>query len=243
MSFVAAEVGRHTAGERPLLSLVAEGIDRPTSLAKGWTIADLRMEGVDSRETIVPQQHQAVIIVLAPPENQKTAPQSLREGVRDIANHCHERPADFSDAALRALRRVAQSVGRKIRITLSAGQGEGQSVALDEALARHIDGWLSGQSASIGTVEGKLELISIHNKLRFTIYGRDGLRVECLFPETMLAQVKSALGERVCLRGRIRYRRDGKPATVEAQYLKTLSLSAQTPIPKNFWSGDSGVNL
>ena len=81
----------------------------------------------------------------------------------------------------------------------------------------------------MGSVEGKLELISIHDRLRFTIYGRGGLRIECLFPEAMLGQVKSALGERVCLRGKVRYRKDGKPATVEARVLKTLKASAQLP--------------
>lgn len=223
LSFVANEVGRHFVA----------AVEEPTGgMAKGWRIVDVQtMAPTAVLEGALPDERQrhAVALLLAPPFDQKGAPSRLRAGVRAIAEGCEERPDGFSDAALRALRRVAQTGGRKIRVTLSAGEGQGEALSLDEAFARHIDSWLGGKSASIGSVEGKLELISIHDRLRFTIYGRGGLRVECLFPETMLGQVKGALGERVCLRGRVRYRKDGKPATVEARHLKTMAAANRLP--------------
>jgi hypothetical protein len=243
MSFVASEVGRQLSGEK----LVAEGEAGANGTgshgAKGWHIADVQIEAPPEDGTSKARQHHAVALLLMPPENNREVPQRVREGVRDIAAQCEERPEGFSDSALRALRRVGQSVGRKIRVTLSAGQGQGEAIALDESLARHIDGWLNGQIAAVGSVEGKLELISIHNRMRFTIYGRDGLRVECLFPETMLTQVKAALGERVCLRGPIRYRRDGKPATVEVQVLKSLRQPAQIPALEQLCAGSIGASI
>lgn len=237
ISYVAAEVGRALrGGDTGLLTEAANG------LAKGWSITDALFERPGDFVADRPMeelQHYAVALVLAPPEHLTLVPSRVRQGVRDIAAKCEERPEGFSDAALRALRRVAHNVGRKVRVTLSAGLGEGHAVALDESLARHIDGWLNGQNAAIGSVEGKLELISIHDRLRFTIYGREGLRIECLFPEAMLAQVKGALGERVALRGRIRYRRDGKPATVEARVLKTMRPASQLPTVESVLEGIS----
>jgi hypothetical protein len=227
VSFVAADVGHNIANTGS-----AEPTEDPATLAKSWRIVDVQIEAPNEAfryGVIVGRQHHAVALQLAPPDGQEDAPTHVRQGVWDIAVKCTDRPAGFSDNALRSLRRVAHNTGRKIRVTLSAGQGEGHAVALDEAFARHIDGWLNGQTSSVGSVEGRLELISIHDRMRFTIYGRSGLRVECLFPEAMLTEVKAALGERVCLRGRIRYRRDGLPATVEAQFLKTLPLPAQIP--------------
>jgi hypothetical protein len=86
----------------------------------------------------------------------------------------------------------------------------------------------------LGSVEGSLDVISIHNRLRFTVYERssssgEGARIECLFPEALLGQVKTALGERVCIRGRVRYRKDGVPATVEAHWLRVLRPLDQLP--------------
>jgi hypothetical protein len=81
----------------------------------------------------------------------------------------------------------------------------------------------------MGSIDGTLEIISIHNRPRFTIYGRNALRVECLFPEAMLSQVKAALGERVAIRGRISYRRDGLPSTMEANFLRPLPAVKHSP--------------
>jgi hypothetical protein len=165
---------------------------------------------------------QSIALVIAPPLSQRTAVQQVREGVRSIHARNPQRPEGFTDAALRALRRAAYLSGPKLRITLSSGQGEGEAVPLDAALVAQIDSWLAGQRNAIGSVEGKLEVISVHNRLRFTLYGGRGERIECLFQETLLPQVKSALGERVCIRGRVHYRKDGVPATVEAQRLHLM---------------------
>lgn len=234
LSSVAAEVGRHLAGEEaqagaPLTGSQMDGGTNSGGIARGWRIADMQIDAPTENGTSDGRRHHAAALIVVPPKAHKGAPQRVREGVREIAERCEERPVGFSDASLRSLRRVGQSVGRQLRVTLSAGQGKGEAIALDDTLAHHIDGWLNGQIASMGSVEGKLEIISIHNRPRFTIYGREGLRVECLFPEAMLPQVKSALGERVCLRGQIRYRRDGKPATVEVQLLKVQRLALQIP--------------
>jgi hypothetical protein len=172
-------------------------------------------------------------MTIAPPTGGERTAQQVREGIRSIHAGVPERPEGFSDAALRNLRRVALTAGRRFHVSVSAGQGEGEAVSFDAAMVAHIDSWLAGRLDAIGSIDGTLEIISIHNRPRFTIYGRNALRVECLFPEAMLPDVKAALGERVSIRGRIRYRRDGLPATVEASCLRPLRSSASLALAGN----------
>ncbi|MBV9470143.1 MAG: hypothetical protein JOZ57_12985 [Abitibacteriaceae bacterium] len=177
--------------------------------------------------------------MIAPPSAQRQAARRVREGIGLIQARCDVRPPGFTDAALRSLRRVAALSVRQLRVSVSAGRGAGEAIELGAATVAQIDTWLSGQRDSIGTVEGTLEIISIHNRLRFTIYerrrgadrsgGAEAARIECLFPEALLPQIKTALGERVCIRGRVHYRKDGVPATVDAQWLRVLRPLPQLP--------------
>lgn len=54
-------------------------------------------------------------------------------------------------------------------------------------------------------------------------------RIECLFPETLLPQVKMALRERVCIRGRVHCRWGGMPDLVGAHSLRVLRPLEQLP--------------
>ena len=239
LAFVAAEVGR-------MISLSAEAGSATTStyfpspgaafeeagfglpdLPNGWSIVRAESGGESAETARV--EGQSVALVIAPPQAQREAVQCVRAGVREIQAGVPERPAGFSDAALRGLRRAATLSGRQLQVSLSSGQGEGEAVALDATTVAQVDGWLSGQRDAIGSVEGHLDVISVHNRPRFTIYGRHGERIECLFEAALLPEVKSALGERVCIRGRVTYRKDGIPATVEARWLRQLRPQSQSP--------------
>lgn len=211
-------------------------------LPSGWHIVDAQYSGpvptlaggaargLDGRHSVA--------LVIAPPPAQRAAAQQVREGIRAIQSRCEERPAGFSDTALRSLRRVAALSSRQLRVSVSAGRGKGEAVELGAETVAQIDAWLSGQRDAVGSVEGTLEIISIHNRPRFSIYerrlgpGRSGgspVRVECHFPETLLPRIKMALGERVCIRGRVHYRKDGVPATVDVQWLRVLRPLEQLP--------------
>lgn len=217
MLTVAEEVGRSLA-EQPQ----TDGNGATGSL--NWHLAGLNYEGPSLLDGIKVPEHEAQLkadIILAPATPSRTA-QHIRESIRAIHNRCDERPEGFTDNALRCLRRVAVMSGRKYRVSVSAGQGAGQAIWLDEQIVAQVDSWLRGQRDAVGSVEGTLEIISIHTKPRFTIYWRGGTRIECQFPETMLPEVAAALGKRVRIRGHIWYRRDGQPAMVEATYLRPL---------------------
>jgi hypothetical protein len=253
---VAMEVGQNlafsTQGVRASAGLPGSGMGTPDprqdgissdyhsdEACAGWRIVRTQSTGsqeggsIDGWEDLGNVPGQSVALVIAPPVSQRTAAQAVREGVRSIHARDPQRPEGFTDAALRALRRAASLSGRQVQITLSSGQGEGAAVPLDTTVVAHIDSWLAGQRNAIGTVEGKLDVISVHNRLRFTIYGVHGERVECHFQEALLPLVKSALGERVCIRGRVHYRKDGVPASVEAQWLRLQGSTRELAQPWN----------
>jgi hypothetical protein len=235
--FVASEVGRalnnEGSADEALPNELPANWESPQSIGKNW-----RIEGSECRTALqgVPAftpstraplstagaSRSTAALIIAPPPGQSHIAAVLHDGIRAIHLGVPERPTGFSDAALRSLRRVSLMSGRRFYVTISAGYGDGEAVALDAAVALHIDMWLAGRLDAMGSIDGTLEIISIHNRPRFTVYGRGAQRVECLFPEAMLPEVKSALGERVAIRGRIRYRRDGKPATMDARCLRLL---------------------
>lgn len=234
LSFVAAEVGRivtRTGGPAP-----KNGAAPPLAIneneetvvnyyserSSGWTISQAESLELSLKAPGGYSDWQTVALVIAPPVAQQHVVPQIREGIRSIHAGNPQRPEGFNDAALRSLRRAAALSGKSLRVSLSSGHGEGEAIALDSDVVTQIDSWLAGRRDAIGSVEGKLDVISVHNRLRFTIYGGRGERIECLFNESLLPQVKGALGERVSIRGLVAYRKDGVPATVEAQWLRLL---------------------
>lgn len=247
LAYTAAEVGRtSTTLDKGDLTLLDDDVMAPSGMTSeamppGWHIVDAQYSG--PAESLLsegaPAGRHAVALVIAPPAAQRQAARQVREGIALIQGRCEIRPPGFTDAALRSLRRVAALSMRQLRVSVSAGRGAGEAVELGSETVAQIDTWLAGQRDALGSVEGTLEIISIHNRLRFTIYerrpgagrsnGAEATRIECLFPEALLPKIKMALGERVCIRGRVRYRRDGIPATVDAQWLRVLAPLAELP--------------
>lgn len=144
LATTAAEVGRTAStaedGALPLpnTGLLPPEEVPPQEMPPGWHIVDAdysgpaeslatgAMDGLSGRHS--------VSLVIAPPPAQRAAAQQVREGIRAIQARCEERPAGFSDAALRSLRRVAMLSARQLRVSVSAGRGEGEAVELGDAV-------------------------------------------------------------------------------------------------------------
>jgi hypothetical protein len=72
--------------------------------------------------------------------------------------------------------------------------------------------------SEIGSLEGRLEVLSIHRKNYFAVYDRfTGKRVECTFENADLQKAKEAFGRRVNIYGRIRYNRESQPESVSVE--------------------------
>lgn len=103
---------------------------------------------------------------------------------------------------------------------------------------------------AIGSVEGSLEGVTIRGKKAFvvcdTITGRP---IECVCADRAIAESAAEfVGEVVCVRGRVRYGPDGRPASVAADSFRRLGgearvqpedlrgLFADDPIDLEEWS-------
>ncbi|MCF6314992.1 MAG: hypothetical protein L3J30_01600 [Marinosulfonomonas sp.] len=82
-----------------------------------------------------------------------------------------------------------------------------------------------------GTIEGRLEAIqdssgSIKIRVKDFLYPR---AINCVVPERMIEQVLTSFRKRVEIEGRIHYRRDGTPISIEADHIDLLPEDSDLP--------------
>lgn len=157
---------------------------------------------------------------------------TVYDGVRYVQNVKEEkakRPNAFSDKALTALKMlgaISMQYNDKVCVfvenTITAVEVNTHTVA-------NVDDWLGKKREFIATVEGDLLAVTLHRKLKFTVYDKSGHNIECYFPDTMMDQVKRALGNRVAIRGRVSYRADGVPVAVKATTIKEFLPEGKLP--------------
>jgi len=82
-----------------------------------------------------------------------------------------------------------------------------------------------------GTIEGRLEAIldasgALRIKVKDFLYPR---AINCLVPESMINDVLGSFRKRVEIEGRIHYRRDGTPISIEANLIEVLPEDNELP--------------
>ncbi len=82
-----------------------------------------------------------------------------------------------------------------------------------------------------GTIEGRLEAIqdasgALRIKVKDFLYPH---AINCVVPETMINDVLSSFRKRVEIEGRIHYRRDGTPISIEANLIEVLPEDDELP--------------
>ncbi len=90
-----------------------------------------------------------------------------------------------------------------------------------------------GNSAyyDLGTIEGRLETISDANggikiRIKDFLYQK---AINCIIPETLLNQVLANFRRRVEVEGKIHYRADGTPISIEATHIDVLPEDSELP--------------
>jgi len=89
-------------------------------------------------------------------------------------------------------------------------------VTLSPKAAVHIDELLPTKYSSLGSVEGRIETLSIHKTTKFVVYhARTQRAIACQFEQNQLQHIKDILGKRVNVYGTISYNAKGEPLRVE----------------------------
>ena len=136
-------------------------------------------------------------------------------------------PTLFSDDALNAAKRLADLTSGNERAVIV--RSAHRSVQVSQRISANVDDLVSRSYVSEGSVEGVIEMITIHDRTYFRIYDAiQGWGVPCYFRQENLNEIRNALGKRASITGRLRSDRLGKPESMEVSGIRILGLE---PLP------------
>ncbi|MFL5781020.1 MAG: hypothetical protein ACJ760_06900 [Thermoleophilaceae bacterium] len=96
--------------------------------------------------------------------------------------------------------------------------------------AEHVKRLLVPKSTAIGSIIGRLEVLSLHKGYRFTVFDDVTKRgVRCAFRPERLEEIKAALPARVRVAGIIHRNAKGQPLRVEKAQLTLLQTEGDLP--------------
>jgi len=139
-------------------------------------------------------------------------------------------PPYLSPKGIRSARQLLKLIGTQgiegIRIS-----NHTDSVELTAKAATSVSELLPVRYSLVGSVEGRLEGISIHEKEPRCIVYRDSTNqaVTCLFRRDMLNEVKEGLGRRVVVIGVVDMNGRHEPVTVHLDRLRILGSEEELP--------------
>jgi len=153
--------------------------------------------------------------------------ETLRRGLRVVEDK-PERPEHFADETLEKIRNLAKlSDPKGLRVSIMSG-GEQQEIS--PTTGANINEILRWKHSAIGTIEGQLQILA--KRKGYEIEIRDevsGRLVHCFIPKEMLEDAKEAFDRRVAVTGKIRYRGDGIPLSIEVTKLFRFPLNRELP--------------
>jgi hypothetical protein len=139
--------------------------------------------------------------------------------------------AGLSDKAishLKALSELADRHGDQQPVNIWVNR---EPISIGSGLAARVQTDWDTDYHDNGTIEGRLETISDANggiriRIRDYLYPK---AINCIVPEKMVQQVLSSFRRRVEVEGRIHYRRDGTPISIEAMNIDLLPEDHELP--------------
>jgi hypothetical protein len=149
-------------------------------------------------------------------------------------------PPYFSDNCLRLVGRMAKVLrgdGAKALEVLDPIRGK--STEFNEGIVGTTSELVGYGYKSFGSVEGTLEMISIHRPPRFNVYHSVSLHaVRCNLREEDVERVRDALGRRVIISGVVSYNRKDEPKSVMVEELEILPKEEELPTIEQFVGSD-----
>ncbi len=147
----------------------------------------------------------------------------------EIIDRSAERPPLFSDYVLDKAKHLSSVANRAdvARIMVGAGRNE---VHVSQHVAANVDTLIGVRYEEIGSVEGRIEAVNIHNGYRFGIY--DFLterRVDCSFSDTMFGEVIATLGKRAIVYGLMQTDARGEPISIRVDRIQRLHSGSELP--------------
>jgi len=152
------------------------------------------------------------------------------EGWSVIEQQCVT-PPYLSEQGMKQAKQLTRLIGRE-GMTGFVAASQTESVEITPQASANIEQLLKVRHCSIGSVEGKLETISIHGESRFIIYhSRSGKAVTCRVTRDKLPSMISTemLGRRIIASGKVCSNMKGEPLRVDAEDIKVLRRQEELP--------------
>lgn len=156
-------------------------------------------------------------------------------GGLDAIEHKAQMPPYFSEQDLGRVRAIAGLLRKTESEGLSTAHLNGSAKPLSETTlsqdaGRNVSKILKPSSKAIGSVAGKLEVISVHGPARFNVYDVTTKKaVSCRFDKDRVDDIAAALGRRVVVTGIVYRNAHGDPIKVEKPDLRILAESGDAP--------------
>ncbi len=154
---------------------------------------------------------------------------AVYSGFQELAKKSPGRPEYFTDNALEKTRDLIKLQDGKSVSTVQIRRSRSR-VTLNEKVLVNVERLLGGTLAEIGAIEGKLDMVSFHGGLQVGVW--DALTdkmVRCQVPPSLEPKVMAALKRRVSISGKIRYRPNGDPVSIDADGIEIFPDVSQLP--------------
>jgi hypothetical protein len=140
-------------------------------------------------------------------------------------------PPYYSDTALRRIGTIAQRLGKNGAESFQATHLDGGSSATVDAGAHaHVQQALAPRSHALGSVLGRLGLVSVEPRAYFNVYDALTHRaVRCRFKDEQFEEVRAALRQRVIVSGTVHRNARGTAISVDNAELTVMPNDAELP--------------
>jgi hypothetical protein len=131
------------------------------------------------------------------------------------------RPSHFTDKALGLAKELANSSTDKMPIAIWNGSAGGR---VTKRLSANAEAILGTPEVSFGTIEGRLESLSLRGTNEFHIWTLAGDGVKCVFASRLdlETQVLPAVGKRVAVSGKLKTRSNGERVALDVEEIRIL---------------------
>ena len=140
-------------------------------------------------------------------------------------------PPLLTENGLKNLQQIASTLDNNDATHLTATFIEEELRALvTPRAADNVRQLLTPRHRALGSVQGRLETISLHRRATFHVYDTVTQRaVRCIFDAASIEKVKDALGSRVLVSGTVVRNRIGQPLQVQEPTLTLLPSEDELP--------------
>ena len=188
-----------------------------------WHIADLRTGSA----------HLAIAPVTQSSERADGASLLIDAALEGMAivESSPQRPPHFTDQALRHAKELTKAAnGAANRLSIFGGGAEPRQVAVSKRLVAHVDELIGTKSVALGSLEGRLEALTVHGSIAFSIYDSiSNRRISCGCSREMLNAAIKHFDKRVSVSGEIRFNARGEATSMRVDEVHPLGTG---PLPQ-----------